>query len=409
MNNDLLKKYARLVVKTGINIQKGQTLVVDAPVGDAAFARMVAEVAYDEGARDVVVNYEDDLLTRIRFLKAPEEVFGEYPQWEKELYTNYAREGAAFLVLNAADPELLKGVDPQRIAKKRKAASIAMKEFKERYMSNKNAWCLASLPSVPWARRVFPGLPEDQAVEKLWEAILKGVRADREDPSAAWREHICNLKKSMDFLNSNKLRFLHYKNSAGTDLKIELPSSHVWLGGSEHTPEGIEFAPNMPTEEVFTLPLKTGVNGTVVSTMPLSYNGNLIDKIRLEFENGRIVDFKAEKGYDILKSIIDTDEGSHYLGEVALVPYDSPVSNLGILFYNTLFDENASCHLAIGKAYTPCVRNGENMNEEELSRSGANDSLTHVDFMIGSQDLEILGITSDGREVPVFKHGNFAY
>lgn len=407
MNNDLLKKYAELTVKTGINVQKGQTLVIDAPVESAAFVRMAAEIAYDEGARDVVVNFEDDLLTRIRFLKAPEEVFSEFPQWEKELYTNYAREGAAFLFISAADPELLKGVDPQRIAKKRKTGSIALKEFRERYMSSKNAWSIVAIPSSPWARKVFPGLSEEQAVEKLWDAILKAVRVDREDPAAAWREHINNLKKNMDFLNSNRFRFLHYKNSEGTDLKIEFSENHVWLGGSEFTPEGVEFVANMPTEEVFTMPLKTGANGTVVSTMPLSYNGNLIDKFSIVFENGRIVDFKAEKGYDILKSIIDTDEGSRYLGEVALVPYDSPISNSKILFYNTLFDENASCHLAIGKAYSSCLKNGENMSASELAKAGANDSLVHVDFMIGSKDLEIMGITFDGREIPVFKNGNF--
>lgn len=409
MNNTLLEKYAELIIKTGINIQKGQTLVIDAPVESTVFTRMIACIAYEEGARDVVVNWEDDLLTRIRFLNAPEEVFSEFPQWKKELYTTYAREGAAFLSIYADDPELLKGVNPDRIARKRKAGSIALQEFRERYMSNKNVWSVVSIPTEAWAKKVFPGLSADEAVEKLWEAILKTVRVDTEDPAASWREHIINIKKSMDFLNSNRFKYLHYKNSNGTDLRIELPEGHIWLGGSDYTPEGLEFIANMPTEEVFTLPLRTGVNGTVVSTMPLSYNGNLIDEFSITFKDGRIVDYSARKGYEVLKSIIDTDEGSHYLGEVALVPYDSPISNLNILFYNTLFDENASCHLAIGKAYSVCIRNGDSMNEEELARLGVNDSLVHVDFMLGSEDLEIVGITSDGRAVPIFKNGNFAY
>ncbi|WP_427339419.1 aminopeptidase [Caloranaerobacter sp. DY30410] len=409
MDNVLLEKYARLVVKTGLNIQKGQILVITSPIECDSFARMVAKVAYQEGAKDVVINWVDELFSKIRYMHAPEEVFEEFPQWKKEFYMYYMKQGAAFLRISASDPELMKDVNPERIAKEHKASSASLKEYRESLMSNKNVWCIVSVPTKAWAKKVFPELSEDDAVEKLWDAILKAVRVDTEDPIASWEEHKNNLKKSLEFLNSNKFKFLHFKNSLGTDLKIELPENHIWLGGSDYTPEGVEFIANMPTEEVFTLPKKTGVNGTVVSSKPLNYNGNLIENFTLTFKDGKIIDFKAEKGYESLKQLIETDEGSCYLGEVALVPYDSPISKSNILFYNTLFDENASCHLAIGKAYPVCIKNGENMSKEELEKLGVNDSLVHEDFMIGTEDLEIIGITVEGKEISVFKNGNFTY
>lgn len=409
VNENFLKKYARLIIKCGINIQKDQILVVSSPIECAYFTRMIAEVAYEEGAREVVVKWEDELLTRIKYIKAPEEVFNEYPSWQKEFYLSYVRKGAGFLSISASDPEVMKGVKPERMAKWGKISSLALREYWDRLMSNKNVWCVASIPTKPWAKKVFPDLSEEEAVEKLWENIFKTVRVDMEDPVAAWDEHKSNLKKSMEFLNNSKFKFLHYKNSLGTDLRIELPKDHIWLGGSDLTPEGVEFIANMPTEEVFTLPKKNGVNGVVWSSMPINRNGNIIDKFSLTFKEGRIVDFSAEEGYDVLKTLVETDEGSRYLGEVALVPYASPISKLGILFYNTLFDENASCHLAIGEAYPVCIKNGENMSKEELKKAEVNDSSVHVDFMIGTKDLEITGITESGQEIPVFKDGNFAY
>jgi len=409
VKNELLEKYALLLVKTGINIQKDQTLVVNSPIECASFVRILSKIAYTEGAREVVINWRDELSSKIKFMQAPEEIFEEYPDWQRDFYLSNVRKGAAFLSISASDPELMKDVNPDRMAKSHIAASTAIKEYRERLMSNKNAWCVASIPTLSWAKKVFPRLSEDEAVEKLWDSIFKTVRVDTNDPVASWDTHKSNLKKSMDFLNSNNFKYLQYKNSLGTDLKIELPENHLWLGGSDYTPEGIEFIANMPTEEVFTLPKKTGVNGVVVSSKPLNYNGNLIEEFSLTFKQGRIVDFKAKKGYDILKSIIETDDGSHYLGEVALVPYDSPISNSNILFYNTLFDENASCHLAIGKAYPVCIKNGENLSNEELLKLEVNDSTMHEDFMVGTEDLQIIGITAEGKEIPVFENGNFAY
>ncbi|MBU3177360.1 aminopeptidase [Clostridium estertheticum] len=409
MDNKLLEKYALLLVKTGINIQKDQTLVINSPIECAAFTRIVSKIAYIEGAREVVVTWRDELSTKIKFMFAPEELFSEYPDWQRDFYVSSARKGAAFLSISASDPELMKDVNPERLSKSNKAASTAIKEYRDRMMSNKNVWCVASIPTQAWANKVFPKLSEGDAIEKLWNAIFKTVRVDALDPVASWETHKSNLKKSMDYLNLNNFKYLQYKNSLGTDLKIELPENHLWLGGSDYTPGGVEFIANMPTEEVFTLPKKTGVNGTVVSSKPLNYNGNLIENFSLTFEKGKVVDFKAETGYDILKSIIETDEGSCYLGEVALVPYDSPISNSNILFYNTLFDENASCHLALGKAYPVCIKNGENLSNEELSGLEVNDSFVHEDFMVGTEDLQIIGITADGKEVSVFEKGNFAF
>ncbi len=409
MDNNLLEKYARLIVKTGINIQRNQTLVVFSPIECAPFTRIVAEQAYREGARDVVISWKDELCSKIRYIHGPEEIFDEFPEWQKTFYLSYVHEGAAFLTISASDPELMKDVNPERIAKARKANNMALTEYREKLMSNQNSWCVASIPTEAWAKKVFPDLPAEAAVERLWEAIFKTVRVDQEDPVDAWEIHKENLKKRMDFLNNKAFRLLYIKSGSGTDLKIELPEGHIWLGGSEYTKGGVEFIANMPTEEVFTLPKKTGVNGKVVSSRPLNYNGNLIDQFSLTFEEGRVIDFTAEAGYETLKNLIEADAGARYLGEVALVPYDSPISNSNILFYNTLFDENASCHLALGKAYPVCIQNAENMSKEELETLGMNDSLVHEDFMIGTKDLEITGVTASGEEIPVFKQGNFAF
>jgi aminopeptidase len=302
----------------------------------------------------------------------------------------------------------MKDINPERISKASKVRSLALKEYIERKMSGKNSWCVASIPTKAWAKKVFPNVSEEEAIEKLWEAIFRVVRIDVDDPAVSWDKHNNNLRINTDYLNSNEFKYMHFKNSLGTDLKIELPENHIWFSGSRYTTEGIEYIPNVPTEEIFTLPKKTCVNGTVVSSMPLSYNGSIIEDFSLTFNNGKIVDFNAKQGYEELKKLIETDEGSHYLGEVALVPYNSPISILNILFYNTFLDENASCHLAIGAAY-PCIKNVENMSNEERESLGINDSLVHVDFMIGTKDLEIMGFTKAQKEIPIFKNGNFAF
>lgn len=407
MNIKSLEKYARLIVKTGINLQTRQILVISSPIECADFTRLVAQTAYREGAKDVIIQWNDELFSKIRFLNAPEEVFLDFPPWQKEFYDSYTRQGAAFLSISASDPELMKEVNPERLVNAQKTRAAALQEYRESLMSNRNTWCVISIPTVSWAKKVFPQLNEDEAVANLWDSIFKTVRVNKENPEVAWEIHKSDLKKRQDFLNSLNLKSLRYKNSLGTNLTIELPENHLWLGGAERTPAGIEFIANMPTEEVFTLPKKTGVSGTAVSSRPLNYNGNLIDEFSLRFEGGRIVEYTAKSGYETLQHLIETDDGSHYLGEVALVPFDSPISNSNILYYNTLFDENASCHLAIGKAYPVCLKNGETLREKELEHFGVNDSLVHVDFMIGTNDLEITGTTGEGNEIPIFRNGNF--
>jgi len=403
--NERLRKYARLIVKIGVNIQAGQILVITSPIECADFARLVAETAYKEGAREVVMQWQDELSAKIRFMLAPDEVFSEFPQWRRDFYMYYVNHGAAFISIAAEDPELLKEVNPTRIATQQKASSKALVEYRQKLMNHENSWCVASMPTKAWADKVFPG--EAKAEELLLDAILKTVRVDTADPVAAWAEHVRMLRSRREFLNTNSFQFLHYENSLGTDLMIELPIGHVWQGGEEKNAAGIEFMANMPTEEVFTLPKRDGVNGKVFATKPFIYNSTMIDKFALTFKDGKVIDFSAEVGYDILKSLLETDEGASFLGEVALVPYDSPISNAGILFYNTLFDENASCHLAFGKAYPICVKGGEKLAADELMTHGINDSLVHEDFMIGTEDLTITGLTRDGKKVPVFSKGNF--
>lgn len=409
MNNQSLEKYAKLIVKTGINIQKNQTLVISSPIECADFARMITKTAYLEGAREVVVNWQDELSTRIKYLYAPDEIFDEYPDWRKDFYTFYANQGAAFLSISATDPELLKDVDPKRISRASKARRTALIEYSDRLMSNQNTWCIVSVPTLSWAKKVFPNLSDSDAVAKLWEAIFKAVRVDRDDPVEAWNEHKRTLQRNMDFLNKSRLQWIHLKNSIGTDLRIRLPKGHIWMGGADYSTEGVEFIANMPTEEIFTVPARDGVDGTVVSSMPLNYNGSLIEDFSITFRDGRIVDYQARVGYENLKNLIETDEGSHYLGEIALVPYDSPISNMKILFYNTLFDENASCHLAIGKGYSVCLEGSQAMSKEELVKAGVNDSLVHEDFMFGTADMRIEGMTEAGERITIFKDGNFAF
>ena len=404
-----LEKYARLVVKTGVNIQKDQILVVNSPIECADFARKIAKEAYAAGAKDVVVSWNDEKLSKIRFTDAPDKVFDEFPNWRKEMYLGYAKEGAAFVSIAASDPEILKDVNPDRIARMQKVSGNALKEYRERMMNNKNTWCVVSIPTVSWAKKIFPQLSEAEAVARLWDAILETVRVGDGDPIAAWQSHLKTLTKSKELMNEYNFTSLHYKNALGTDLTVELPKGHIWLSGAEFTPDGREFVANMPTEEVFTLPKKHGVNGTVVSSKPLNYHGNLIEDFKLTFKDGKVIEYSAKKGQSILEKLLTADESAAYLGEVALVPHDSPISNLNILFYNTLFDENASCHLAFGKAYPVCIEGGDKMDESALEAAEVNDSLIHEDFMIGTADLEITGITQDGKEVAVFKNGNFAW
>ncbi len=405
---DMLSKYAEVAVKKGINLQKGQKLVVNAPIIAADYVREVAKTAYAAGAKDVIIDWHDDESTKIRFDQAPDEAFEEYPEWKAKGLEKLAKENAAFLYIMASNPDLLEGVDPKRISKANKVASATLETFNHYRQAALVSWTIVATPTKEWAEKIFSELKNDDAVEALWEQIFKISRIDADDPVEAWDAHIGTLTEKLTKLNEMNLKQLHYKSSV-TDLTIKLVNKHIWVGGTMTNGEGHKFVPNMPTEEVFCMPDKDGVDGTVTSTKPLSYGGNLIENFSFTFEKGRIVDYKADKGYETLKNLIETDEGSHRLGEVALVPHQSPISDTGLIFFNTLFDENASCHLAIGAAYPFNIENGASLSKDELNERGANTSLTHVDFMIGSADLSIDGETQNGETVSIFKDGNWAF
>lgn len=410
MNQDLLVSYARLVVRIGVNLQNDQILVINAPLECADFARAIAKEAFAAGAHDVVVSWGDEQLAHIRYAEGKKQLFTEFPEWRRAFYEDYAAQGAAFISIAARDPAIFSDIDPEKLKLANQAAGAALMEYRERLMNNRNTWCVVSVPTKGWAKKVFPELSEEEAVARLWQEIFQTVRVgDGLDTVKAWQEHIDFLHKAADFLNKNDFAKLHYTNGLGTDLTVELPEGHIWAGGAEKSELGIMFAANLPTEEVYTLPKRDGVNGIVYATKPLNFNGSLIENFYLRFKDGQVVDFAAEKGEEILKGLLETDEGASYLGEVALVPFDSPISRSGVLFYNTLFDENAACHLALGKAYPTCLKGGDKMDSVTLLQHGVNDSLMHEDFMIGSRDLEIVGTRRDGTEVQVFHHGNFAF
>ncbi|MCY8919979.1 aminopeptidase [Bacillus atrophaeus] len=403
-----LSTYALLAVEVGVNVQKGQHVVVNASTEVRDFVRLIVKHAYEKGAKHVTVNWQDDEVSRLKYELAPPEAFDEYPEWEAKGKEALAEKGAAFISVVSSSPDLLKGIESKRIVAFQKAAGKALHTYRQYIQSDKVSWTVIGAASAGWASKVFPGHSEEEAIQLLWEEIFNTTRVNEENPVQAWKEHDQTLHEKVDHLNAKHYSALHYQ-AEGTDLTIELPKKHVWAGAGSINENGNEFMANMPTEEVFTLPQKDGVNGTVSSTKPLSYGGNIIDNFTLTFKNGRIVDIKAEKGEGILKELVETDEGSHYLGEVALVPYDSPISKSDILFFNTLFDENASNHLAIGSAYAFNIEGGKQMSREELVKEGLNESITHVDFMIGSKDMSIDGITADGKREPVFRNGNWAF
>ncbi|MGE8203089.1 aminopeptidase [Heyndrickxia sp. NPDC080065] len=403
-----LENYAELAVKVGVNVQKGQTLVVNTSIDALEFVRLVTKKAYEAGAKNVVINWGDDTVSRLKYDLAPDEAFTEYPKHRAAETIELAENGAAFMSIVSSSPDLLKGVNPERISNFQKAAGQALETYRQYIQSDKVSWTVIGVPSEAWAKKVFPDLSPNEAVEKLWDAIFKSTRADLEDPIQAWKDHDASLHEKVHYLNEKRYKKLHY-TAPGTDLTVELPNGHLWVGAGSINEQDIEFMANMPTEEVFTVPHKDGVNGHVSSTKPLSYGGNIIDEFTITFENGRIVDVKAKEGENILKRLVETDEGSHYLGEVALVPHNSPISQSNILFLNTLYDENASNHFAIGSAYAFCVEGGKKMSREELIKNGLNQSITHVDFMVGSAEMNIDGIKEDGTTEPIFRNGDWAF
>lgn len=405
---EMFKKYADLVIKCALNIKKGDYLLIRTPIEVADLANIMAQTAYEEGAFKVQIDYRDENFTRIKYLYESKDILTDIPEFlvDKEKY--FLDKKTKYLSITGGDPEILKGIDPEKISAYNRASGQAYKEFNEKLMANYTSWCVIGGATKAWAKKVFPNLDTDKAVLKLWEEIFYTIRLFDKNPIESMDEHIKALDKYAKFLNENNLKFLHYKSKKGTDLHIELPKGYIFVGSGEKNSFGEDFVANVPSEEVFSLPHKYGVNGIVYNTKPLNHGGVLIDNFFLKFKDGKVVDFDAEVGLDELKNIINSGKGADRLGEVALVPYDSPISNRKILFFNTLYDENASCHLALGKAYPTCLKGGENLEEKDYDKYGINDSIIHVDFMIGDGTTDIIGERPDGTKIEIFKNGNFA-
>lgn len=407
MNKTILRKYARLIVQMGVNIKKGQGALIMAETDQAEFALMVADEAYKAGAKWVDMRWTNQGFTKLQLRKESVKTLSTTHEWEKARMQQQVEELPVRIWIDSDDPDGLKGVNVEKMQKVNLARMKVRKPYRDA-MENKHQWTIVAVPSAKWAKKVFPGERTSAAVNKLWDAILETVRVTKDnDPVEAWKAHNASLKARYEKLNACHFESLHYFSENGTDFTCGLIPGAMWMGGGETLLDGTFFNPNMPTEEIFTSPMKGKAEGTVVATMPLSYQGNLIENFSITFKDGRAVSCKAEKGQELLERMIAMDEGAAQIGELALIPHDSPISNLGILFYNTLFDENASCHIALGMGFPNVLEGYGNMTLEEAHEKGVNDSVIHVDFMIGDNTMNIDGITPDGEVVPVFRNGNW--
>ena len=407
MKKTVLREYAKLIVRCGINVQKGQEVQIFAELDQPDFVKMVVEECYKAKAKEVVVNWNYQPLQKIHVRYQSVKTMGEVKEWQKAKQQHFCDVLPCRLYLMSEDPDGLKGINMDKMAKARKLSYPILKPYADQ-RENKQQWCIAAVPGVAWAKKMFPGLPKGKAIEKLWEAILATSRVN-EDPIAAWAEHNADLKARCDYLNSLGIESLHYTADNGTDLTVGLIAESRFCGGGDTSLQGIYFNPNIPTEECFISPKKGQAEGIVYSTKPLSYNGQLIDNFWMRFEGGKVVECGAEKGEELLKTIVNMDEGASYLGECALVPEASPIAESGLLFYNTLFDENAACHLAIGRGFMDTIVDFENKTLDECRELGINDSMVHEDFMIGCATMNIDATTRDGKVVPIFRNGNWAF
>lgn len=407
MTKTQLKKYARLIAKCGLNVKKGQDVFVTAELDQPEFVELVVEELYRAGAANVYVEWTHQPVSRLNVKYKTLENLSKVTSWAEEKLKYMADRLPARLFIESSDPDGLNGVDIEKMTK----ALIEQRKIQKPYrdaIDNKHQWCIAAVPGKAWAKKIFPSLNVNQAVEKLWDTILYTSRADGADPVKEWARHNDDLGRKCDYLNSLNLTSLEYKSANGTDFKVGLIKGCNFMGGGEYTMDGRYFNPNIPSEEIFTSPKAGEAEGIVYSTKPLSYQGQLIENFSVRFEKGRAVEVKAEKGQELLEKMIHMDENACMLGECALIPFDSPINNTGVLFYNTLFDENASCHLALGRGFTNCLEGYENLTKEECTKKGINDSTIHVDFMIGSEDLSIVGVTESGERVQIFENGGWA-
>ena len=407
MKKSILREYAKLIVRCGVNVQKGQTVLVHAGLDQPEFVQLVVEEAYKAKAKEVIVEWSYQPLAKLHYRYQSLKNLGTVQEWQKARLAHYGDIVPARIHLTSADPDGLKGVNVAKMAKARQMSYPIIKPYSEK-LDGQQQWCIAAVPGAAWAKKVFPGLRTSVAMEKLWEAILSTSRVC-EDSLKAWDEHNADLAARCRYLNDLGIRSLHYKADNGTDFTVGMIPEAVFCGGGETTKSGVFFNPNIPTEECFITPMRGKAEGIVHSTKPLSYQGQLIENFWLRFENGKAVESGAEKGAQLLAQMITMDEGAAYLGECALVPQNSPICQSGILFYETLFDENAACHLAVGAGYADTIRDHHNKTLEECQALGVNDSMIHVDFMIGSDTMNIDATCADGKVVPIFRNGNWAF
>ncbi|RYI27612.1 aminopeptidase [Bacillus infantis] len=404
-----LKKYAELAVRAGVNLQKNQLLVIHSDIQNAVFARLIQSAAYEAGASNVFIDWTDEQSSKEFYLHAADRDIDHFPDWQAARFKEWEDAGAAYIHIISENLDVFKEVSPERISRFQKASRTKLKDYHAKIRSHEIRWCLLAVPYVSWAAKVFPNLSREEALYSLWELILKGSRADGKDPIKDWESHNRAFESRKKILNDSQFEALHFTNSRGTDLLVGLPENHRYIGGGVTDKNGIPFFPNIPTEEIFTAPHKNKVNGKLAGTKPLIYGGSVIDEFYLIFKDGMITDYYAAKGQEVLQNLIETDEGSHYLGEIALVSNKSPLAQTDTLFYNTLFDENTACHIGIGNASPSNIQNGIGQSEEELKAAGLNASLLLVNVTFGTEDMKVVGIKEDGTEVLLMKDGDFQF
>ena len=411
MNQHYLQLYADFIVKVGVNVQPRQNFIIRCPVTMPEFGHACVKAGYEAGAKNCIVRWEDDKLSRLHYEYAKEEDLAAMKPYELRSYLDYAEDpdGCCTLAIHAADPEALAGLDAGKLNRVNLARRTFMKPWQAYTMNDRVQWCVAAVPAPGWAAKVFPDLPLEEAIEKLWALIFDVCRVSTGDPVTAWKEHVARTKARRDRMNELNLDRIRMTSANGTDLTVGLAEQAVWESAGSKNEKGVPFLPNIPTEEVFTAPHKDKVDGIVYGTKPYVFNGQLIKNFHVTFKDGKVVEHGADEGADLLGQLLDTDEGARHIGEVALVPASSPINRSGVLFYNTLFDENAACHIAFGAGYPTNIKGGSKMNRTELLAKGLNDSAIHEDVMIGAPDTNVIGTTRDGKEVTIFTNGEWAF
>ncbi|MEK4564093.1 aminopeptidase [Alkalihalobacillus sp. FSL R5-0424] len=409
VNKKHLEGYAELAVRLGVNVQKDQFVIIHSDIEHATFARLIQRFAYESGASNVWIDWTDEQSTNEFYVHAAEKAIDHIPNWQVNRFSEWNDKGAAYIHIRSERFESFEDIPSDRISRYEKAYRTKLQHHYEKIRSHEIRWCILAVPTFSWAKKVFPHLPEEQALRFLWQQMLHGARANGDNPTKEWESHNRNIEHRKTRLNKSQFTTLHFKNTRGTDLTVGLPQNHIFLGGSVRDREGIPFLPNIPTEEIFTAPHKHKVNGKLIATKPLIYGGSIIHDVSITFKNGRIIDYDAASGKDVLQSLIEADEGSQYLGEIALVSNQSPLAQTNTLFYNTLFDENTACHIGIGNASPSNLHNGHHLSSEELEAEGLNTSVLHVNVAFGTEDISLIGINDDGEEVLLMKQGEFKF